>query len=32
MALRNLLMFVGGTIMMAVTSPKLTGLVALVVV
>jgi ATP-binding cassette subfamily B protein len=31
MALRNVLMFVGGTIMMAVTSPKLTGLVALVV-
>jgi ATP-binding cassette, subfamily B, bacterial len=31
MALRNLLMFVGGTIMMTVTSPKLTGLVALVV-
>ena len=31
MALRNLLMLVGGTVMMAVTSPKLTGLVALVV-
>ena len=31
MALRNLLMLFGGTIMMAVTSPKLTGLVALVV-
>ncbi|MGE5146910.1 MAG: ABC transporter transmembrane domain-containing protein [Candidatus Eiseniibacteriota bacterium] len=31
MALRNLLMFVGGTILMAVTSPKLTGLVFLVV-
>jgi len=31
MALRNLLMFVGGTAMMAITSPKLTGLVALVV-
>jgi ATP-binding cassette subfamily B protein len=31
MALRNLLLFVGGTVMMAVTSPKLTGLVALVV-
>lgn len=31
MALRNLLMLLGGTIMMAVTSPKLTGLVALVV-
>ena len=31
MALRNLLMFVGGTVLMAVTSPKLTGLVFLVV-
>ncbi len=31
MALRNVLMFFGGTIMMVVTSPKLTGLVALVV-
>ncbi len=31
MALRNLLLFAGGTVMMAVTSPKLTGLVALVV-
>lgn len=31
MALRNALLFVGGTVMMAVTSPKLTGLVALVV-
>jgi len=31
MALRNLLLFVGGTAMMAVTSPKLTGLVFLVV-
>ncbi len=31
MALRNLLMFVGGTIMMAVTSPKLTGLALAVV-
>ena len=31
MALRNVLLFLGGTIMLAVTSPKLTGLVALVV-
>ena len=31
MALRNVLMLFGGTIMMVVTSPKLTGLVALVV-
>ena len=31
MALRNVLLFVGGTIMMAVTSPKLTGLVFVVV-
>jgi len=31
MALRNLLLFVGGSAMMAVTSPKLTALVALVV-
>jgi ATP-binding cassette subfamily B protein len=31
MALRNALMFVGGTVMMAVTSPKLTGLVFVVV-
>lgn len=30
-ALRNLLLFAGGTIMMAVTSPKLTGLVFVVV-
>jgi len=30
-ALRNLLLFVGGTIMMVVTSPKLTGLALLVV-
>ena len=29
--LRNLLMFAGGTVMLLVTSPKLTGLVALVV-
>jgi ATP-binding cassette subfamily B protein len=31
MALRNLLLFLGGTVLMAVTSPKLTGLVFLVV-
>ena len=31
MALRNLLMLVGGTILLAVTSPKLTGLVVLIV-
>ncbi|HEX9465363.1 MAG TPA: ABC transporter transmembrane domain-containing protein [Alphaproteobacteria bacterium] len=31
MALRNVLLFIGGTIMMAVTSPKLTGLVFVVV-
>jgi len=31
MALRNVLMFIGGTVMMAITSPKLTGLVFLVV-
>ncbi len=31
MALRNLLLFLGGTVMLAITSPKLTGLVALVV-
>ncbi len=31
MALRNILLFVGGTAMMAVTSPKLTGLAFLVV-
>ncbi|HLI13559.1 MAG TPA: ABC transporter transmembrane domain-containing protein [Alphaproteobacteria bacterium] len=31
MALRNLLMLVGGVVMMVVTSPKLTGLVVLVV-
>lgn len=31
MALRNILLFVGGTAMMAVTSPKLTGLVFVVV-
>ena len=31
MALRNVLMFIGGTAMMAITSPKLTGLVFLVV-
>ena len=31
MALRNSLLFLGGTIMLAITSPKLTGLVALVV-
>ncbi len=31
MALRNLLLFLGGSVMLAVTSPKLTGLVALVV-
>ena len=31
MALRNTLLLVGGTVMMAVTSPKLTGLVFLVV-
>ena len=31
MALRNLLMLVGGTILLAVTSPKLTGLVILIV-
>jgi len=30
-ALRNLLMFVGGTVLLAVTSPKLTGLVFLLV-
>lgn len=30
-ALRNVLMFIGGTAMMAITSPKLTGLVFLVV-
>ncbi|MBV8535594.1 MAG: ATP-binding cassette domain-containing protein [Alphaproteobacteria bacterium] len=30
-ALRNILLFVGGTVMMAVTSPKLTGLVFVVV-
>ncbi|MDJ0950466.1 MAG: ABC transporter transmembrane domain-containing protein [Alphaproteobacteria bacterium] len=31
MALRNLLMLIGGTAMMAITSPKLTGLVLVVV-
>jgi ATP-binding cassette subfamily B protein len=31
MAIRNILMIIGGTIMMAVTSPKLTGLTFLVV-
>ena len=31
MALRNLLLFVGGTVMLAVTSPKLTGIVFLMV-
>ncbi|MCZ6765066.1 MAG: ABC transporter transmembrane domain-containing protein [Alphaproteobacteria bacterium] len=31
MALRNVLLFFGGTIMLAITSPRLTGLVALVV-
>jgi ATP-binding cassette subfamily B protein len=31
MALRNVLLLIGGTIMMAVTSPKLTGLVLVVV-
>jgi len=31
MAIRNILMIIGGTIMMAVTSPKLTGLTLLVV-
>jgi ATP-binding cassette, subfamily B, bacterial len=31
MALRNILLFAGGSVMMAVTSPKLTGLVFLVV-
>jgi len=31
MALRNMLLFVGGTVMLAVTSPKLTGLVFLMV-
>jgi ATP-binding cassette subfamily B protein len=31
MALRNVLLFVGGTVMMAVTSPKLTGLVFVMV-
>jgi len=30
-ALRNALLFIGGTVMLAITSPKLTGLVALVV-
>jgi ATP-binding cassette subfamily B protein len=30
-ALRNMLMFVGGTVMLCITSPKLTGLVFLVV-
>jgi len=30
-ALRNMLMFAGGTVMLAITSPKLTGLVFLVV-
>jgi ATP-binding cassette, subfamily B, bacterial len=30
-ALRNLLLFIGGTVMMAITSPKLTGLVFVVV-
>ena len=31
MALRNLLLFVGGTVMLAITSPKLTGIVFLMV-
>lgn len=31
MALRNLLLFIGGTVMLAVTSPKLTGIVFLMV-
>ena len=31
MALRNILMLIGGTVLLAVTSPKLTGLVALIV-
>ncbi len=31
MALRNVILFIGGTVMMAVTSPKLTGLAFLVV-
>ncbi len=30
-ALRNLLLFIGGTVMLAVTSPRLTGLVAVLV-
>ncbi len=31
MALRNMLLFIGGTVMLAVTSPKLTGIVFLMV-